>query len=178
MPYDPTERQMRCRFCINYCGPNEDQSMCCHGEPEVSVTPETCESCESYESAYIEYPLTVTGIDNERIGWHRGFHEPLAPVAIRPCDDECAGKTYLGFYLGEFPAEIHTSWNKDTGVLSNVALSNPAIYVPELERVVWGYESWWRGIDDPSELSAVTDTDISNCWYVRALESLIEKGEE
>lgn len=177
MSYKPSERQKKCRHCFVYGGPHQDQSLCCFDDDEVSVGAETCEMCEQYESRYIEYPLTITDIENEQIGWRRGFCHPLAPVAIRPCDDECGGRTYLGFYLGEFPAEIHTSWNKDTGVLSNVALNNPAVYVPELGRVVWGYESWWRGIDDPSELSAITDADISNCWYVRALDELSKKGE-
>lgn len=177
MAYKPSERQARCRHCNIYCGPGQDESHCCLSDPGVSVDAAACESCESYESAYIEFPLTVTGIDNERLMWRRGFHEPLSPVAVRPCDDECAGRTYLGVYLGEFPAEVCTSWSRSTGVLSNTAVGNPAIYVPELGRVVWGYESWWREVKDLSEIPDITDRDIESCWYMRAFASLDREGD-
>lgn len=46
--------------------------------------------------------------------------------------------------------------------------TNPAIFVPDLNRVVWGMESWWGPIESKEKLHQITDEDISNVWYVKA----------
>jgi hypothetical protein len=38
-----------------------------------------------------------------------------------------------------------------------------------------GYESWWGQINSPEELKAITDVDIQNVWYVKALKEMAEK---
>jgi hypothetical protein len=92
-------------------------------------------------------------------------------VSIRPCD---TNKTYLGVYLGDLNAGPQVSWHAKTKILSVHPYKNPAIYVPDLKRVVWGMESWWGVIDKPEDLKKITDADIQNVWYVKAL---IELGE-
>lgn len=178
MPYQPTDRQKRCRYCDIYSGPNQDESLCTFEDMNVPVSASACEACDRYESLYIEFPLTVEDIDNKQITWHKGWHAPLCPVAVRPCCDDTDNKTFLGFYLGEFAAEIHTSWDKKTKRLTNTTLNNPAIYVPDLERVVWGYESWWHEIEDPTQLKDITDADIKSVWYMRALDTLTANNEK
>jgi hypothetical protein len=48
-------------------------------------------------------------------------------------------------------------------------------YVPDLDRVVWGYESWWGVIKGPEELKEITDEDIQNVWYVKAMKQMSER---
>lgn len=118
----------------------------------------------------IVFPIEVSSIEVtnshgrnlERIGkW----------VSVRPCDGD---KTYLGVYLGDLNLSPQLSWHSRTKVLSVHPHKNPAIYVPDLKRVVWGMESWWGVIDKPEDLKKITDADIQNVWYVKAL---IELGE-
>ena len=51
-------------------------------------------------------------------------------------------------------------------------MHNPAIYVPELGKVIYGMESWWHAIKDEKELKDITDNDIDNVWYVKALKEV------
>lgn len=48
MPYQPTDRQLRCRYCDTFFGPNQDESRCTIPEPGVIVSAETCEACTIY----------------------------------------------------------------------------------------------------------------------------------
>ena len=49
---------------------------------------------------------------------------------------------------------------------------NPAIYVPELGKIIFGMESWWGIIESPEELKDISDDDISNTWYVKLLQEM------
>lgn len=48
---------------------------------------------------------------------------------------------------------------------------------PEKKTVVFGCNSWWRLIESESQLKTITDADIDNVWYVRALRALTEHSE-
>lgn len=48
MPYQPTERQLRCRFCDTFFGPNQDESRCTVTKPGVIVSADTCEGCTTF----------------------------------------------------------------------------------------------------------------------------------
>ena len=52
--------------------------------------------------------------------------------------------------------------------------TNPAIFVPELKKIVFGCESWWRKIDSMDEVKDITDEDIENQWYVKLFKSIEE----
>jgi hypothetical protein len=49
---------------------------------------------------------------------------------------------------------------------------NPVIFIPDIMRVVLGIESWWSVIRKPEDLKQITDADIQNVWYVKALKSM------
>ena len=67
-------------------------------------------------------------------------------VSIRPCGDD---KTYLGILLGEISQSAYAGFNRETKALHvGYGARNPAIFVPDLKRVVFGYESWWGKIKD------------------------------
>lgn len=65
---------------------------------------------------------------------------------------------------GELPIQILSSYNPDTGILTNSTMQNPGIFVPELRKIVYGCGSWWREIKSVDELEAITNEDIENTW--------------
>lgn len=130
--------------------------------------------CDKYNSMYIEYPLEVSKINRENNkGSYRGSQVGKLAM-IRPCGEEYEGKTYLGLYLGELPIEHHVSHNPDTKELNISFLNNPAIFVFDLNKIVYGMESWWRIIDNELDFKEITDFDINNIWYVKALKKINE----
>lgn len=120
----------------------------------------------------IQYPITVAKVTPKS----RANRELVAvgtSVACRPVKDNPDKKTYLGVYLGDLPIQsATTSYHIKTQELSFLVATNPAIFVPDLNRVVWGYESWWGRLKSPDDLKAITDKDIENVWYVKALREL------
>lgn len=117
----------------------------------------------------IQFPITVASINGKSVP--NSTAKTGRWVAIRPCDDE---KTYLGVYLGDMNIAPHFSFHTKTHVLSIASQTNPAIYVPDLKRVVWGYESWWGTINKLEDFKKITDADIQNIWYVKALRELMD----
>jgi hypothetical protein len=121
----------------------------------------------------IEYPVEVSGI---KILDGRGYRDSEVGswVSVRPCAKEYEDKTFLGIYLGDLltgGTEMYNVQSKQVEVMLN---SNPAIYVPDLKKIVWGMESWWGVIDSPEKLRKISNADIENVWYVRALKDLSE----
>ena len=131
-----------------------------------------------------KYPLEVTAIRT------KGFMEPNpmklgrykagAFVAIRPCADECKDKTYLGIYMDDLPVGVFSHYEEVSGVFTIHPRHNPAIWVPALSRIVYGCESWWGPIKSPedAEKMEISDDDIQNIWYVKALKEQFAKAEE
>lgn len=107
-----------------------------------------CESCQKFKSKYIEYPITVHEIENKPIDTSGLGHEEGSLVAIRPC------------------AKINSTMN------------NPAIFVPELKKIIYGCESWWKTIRSVDEFSKISNEDINNTWYVKLLQSMDQPEEE
>src|SRR3989339_692358 len=127
----------------------------------------------------IKYPITVKKIKIEPL--YQDMNQPNKPggmhttgelVSIRPCADEYGGKTYVGIFLGELPISLSAFYNKETEELELMGYDNPAIFVPALGKIIWGCESWWGSIKNPEDLRQITDEDIDNVWYVKALKEM------
>ncbi|QUH21827.1 hypothetical protein [Alkaliphilus sp. B6464] len=129
-------------------------------------------SCDNYESIFIEYPIEVSKINNN-INKSRYRGNSIGKfVKITPCSEEYKGKTFLGIYLGELPVGHGISYNPDTKELDVSFRNNPGVFVFDLNKIVYGYESFWGIIEKEEDLKEITDSDIENIWYVRALKSL------
>lgn len=128
--------------------------------------------CNDYKCMYIEYPIQVSKI-NKNLDT-TGFRDSSIGsfVKIRPCAKEYKNKTFLGLYLGELPIDIRVSHNCYTKELTLSYDTNPAIYVFDLKKIVFGCESWWGIIKNEADLKSITDIDIDNVWYVKALKLL------
>jgi hypothetical protein len=121
-------------------------------------------------------PLTVNEVvvranaerTNEQVGsW----------VAVRPCDAPSGNKTFLGIYLGDLPVSPMVNHSTKSGTMFIDIRTNPAIWVPDQNRIVWGMGSWWGIIKKEEDLKQITDQDIENIWYVKALKELDTKAQ-
>lgn len=135
-------------------------------ENKTEIDISQCENCENYKSKYIEYPLTIEKLNiRQPSAWGIQFK----PVRVRLCEDN---RTYFGILLGEFPWMTRASYSDDTGELEISTTTNPCILIPEINRVVFGAESWWGVIKPGEDISDITDDDIENVWYMKLLRSM------
>lgn len=102
------------------------------------------------------------------------FKEDCFYVKVRPCNEKYEGKTYFGVHLGEVSLGLSSHVNKDDKDVLVVSKSryNPLIYIPETNSTVLGCGSFWGKINTKEELKEITNTDIDNIWYVKALKEL------
>lgn len=99
-------------------------------------------------------------------------------VSVRPCDPQYGDKTYLGILLGEVAQSVSFGYNAESQMMRfGFAMHNPAIFVPDLNTVIFGMASWWGKIKSEDDLRQITDADIENVWYVKALKALAGEGE-
>jgi len=96
-------------------------------------------------------------------------------VRVRPCAKDCGDKTYLGIFLGDLPLEVDAFYRDKSHKLSIALHRNPAMFVPELKRIVWGCGSWWGPIETPEDAERmITDESIAAQPYVKVLKAMIE----
>lgn len=128
--------------------------------------------CDNFKSRYIEYPIEVSKINQDKdMSSYKDEYKGRF-VKIRPCGDKYENKTYLGIYLGELPRGNRIVYNHDTKELDVSFDNNPAIFVFDLKEIIYGCESWWGFIKDENDLKNIADIDIENVWYVKALKGL------
>jgi hypothetical protein len=99
----------------------------------------------------------------------RSYREPGIFVRVRPCAEQHGGKTFLGIYIGDLSAR---GYGDDGKLKEKPYMHNPCIWVPNLKEYIFGFESWWGEIKSEDDLKQITDADIDNVWYVRALKAL------
>ncbi len=97
-------------------------------------------------------------------------------VSVRPVEDQYEKKTYLGFLLGDLKVPSLSYDAKNSTLIVGAGSGNPAIWVFDLNKIIMGYASWWGPIKSEDDLRKITDHDIENLWYVKALKSLEKKG--
>jgi hypothetical protein len=132
----------------------------------------------------IKFPVEVSGIDwdvDDPItdkSWQSQIHPVGSFVAVRSCKKEHGDKTYLGILIGWVPIYNEVTYDEETKRMTfHHKGDNPAIFVPDLKTVVLGCESWWGEIESEKHLREITNDDIQNIWYVKALKALAEKKE-
>jgi hypothetical protein len=129
----------------------------------------------------IKYPITVNKItyDHEETVRDSFMCKTGSLVRVRPCDKEYEGKTFLGIFLGEVALSQIVSYREATQELVvSKMLHNPMIFIPDLNRIVYGCGSWWGRIRSENDLKAITDLDIQNQWYVKALRQIADLESE
>lgn len=101
------------------------------------------------------------------------------PVKIRPVKKEYGQKTFFGILIGDIPLEITPQIDREGNLKICRSFYNPAIFVPELNQVIFGAESWWGRIESEAELEdMITDEDIQNVWYVKILKAMSKSTDQ
>jgi len=131
----------------------------------------------------ITIPEHVTSINTDRLQMPRLAKPAIFPhkqgkfVMVRKAGEDV---TRLGLMLGEMPISVMALQepNEQDTVRLVPAMHNPCIYVFDTCQLVYGIESWWGEIETEGQLRQITDGDIDNVWYVKALKQLQdEKGD-
>ena len=128
----------------------------------------------------IQFPIIVDKITrSERSVYSHGWRGHVGKfVAIRPVQKDFKQKTYLGLYLGDISTGAEVLYDPTQNELKvGNSWGNPAIYVFDLKRIIFGYESWWGVIKDEDDMRKITDADINDIWYVKAIKQLAEGNE-
>ena len=144
----PETKNERCKY--SFLDFPNTKHCCLRNGNTTEITPEICEQCNHFASRYIESPIIVDKItckpevynDDRRMG---------VLVRVRPCDEAYENKTFLGIYLGDLPLGPYVQFNRATKELTVRSMPNPAIYVPEIKKIIFGAESWWQEITNPEE---------------------------
>lgn len=92
-------------------------------------------------------------------------------VKVSPCAKEFEGKTFLGILIGHAALSSQISIKEDE-IVCSWAQFNPAILIPDISKIVYGIESWWGIIESEADFKEITDLDIDNVWYVKALKQM------
>lgn len=156
----------RCKHCI--IGPQWHP--CCDRDTSGKTIDKTGCS-DGFESRFITFPIVVTKIVPQNKS--KSLYPCGQPVIVRPCEDNEEKKTYFGILLGELPTTPMCRYVKYSGILELYQDSNPAIFIPDLKKIVYGYESWWQKIETKEDSAkAITDEAIQNTWYIRLLQNM------
>lgn len=158
------DRQSKCRYITKFLGNKPDEKRCVVDgwEPGIAklVTPEDCEKCERYKSCYIEYPIEVSEVNSEPPKyWENDDCGKL--FWIRPFGDEYEKKAYIGFLLGEFPFTNIVSYTEESKELHVSSCCNIAFFVPELKKIIFGKDAWWKVIDEPPVQTQTEKCELS-----------------
>lgn len=155
----------------HYCVPDGAKTLGDRWEMKQEINLEKCADCQRYKCRFIEYPLTINGLD---IKAPEAWGIEPALCRVRPAKEK---KTYLGIFIGEIPRYTTASFNEESGTLKISTACNPMIYVPELERAVFGDESWWNCIEPGEDITDITDEQIRGQWYMKLLEGAAKEAE-
>lgn len=125
------------------------------------------------------FPVEIEGVDVKVKPVQKGLSRtPIGTlVKLRLASKEDT-KTYVGMYMGELIAGVLYAFRPKTKHLDIVSHNNPAIFVPELKRIVWGMECWWSEIENEDDVKDITDADIDNVWYVKLLKAQLTQNNE
>lgn len=147
--------------------------------------PESEKVCEDWIAETLGEVLVEPRSPKQVRGYIQGEGQAMAPpimhpagclVAVRPCAEEFGKRTFLGMLLGDMATRIGIRYSKETETIeATFSGHNPAIWVFDLNRIVMGFESWWGAIENEEQLRNITDADIDNVFYVKALRAMQQK---
>lgn len=149
---------------------------------------------------WIKFPIEVAGIGFDPDSpmfhkWRPSTRRPHPWVSIYPCGagyereprvdcESCDGTgcnakgkpcgcttTYLGIHVGDIARGCSVRF-KDGALLFRPNCTNPAIWIPDRNELLFGAESFWGPVNDPKKLRLITREDCNNVFYVRALKEI------
>ena len=154
-----TLRIFRCRHMRpDFTGNFTNMATYCKKKDGEKIDKDVCEHCDMFDSKFIEYPIAVSAINQK--GWsidNSLYKDSIGKaVMVKMVGDEYGDETFFGIHLGEFPIEPIISHNRNSKELKVIPMFNPAIYIPKLQKIVFGCETWWSMGDKKSEKEIVS----------------------
>lgn len=117
----------------------------------------------------VQLPIIVSQIDivgDQRMENRYGYAGKL--VRVRPLVENPNNLTYVGIYLGELIDAPKVFYYSGPNKLRIDNSYTPAIFVPALNRVVWGSNVFWdRPANDKDLFREVTQNEIDSVGYER-----------
>ena len=52
------------------------------------------------------------------------------------------------------------------------------MFVPELNKIIYGAESWWSIIKSSDDISDITNNEINNQWYMQLLSGIYKRRDD
>ena len=136
------ERMTRCKFYFPdiFTEKSKVVHKCMKQNKECNT--DICDVCKLFQSKFIEYPITVSKINqNEFLDLYK--KKVGSKVELTLCEKGHENKKYTGILLGELPVQTAVHYYQQSQELNVSMVGNPAIWVEELNRIVYGYECWW-----------------------------------
>lgn len=107
--------------------------------------------------------------DEEFVLYNR--YKNIQLVEVNPCADEYQNKSLIGLYLGDFPQSVSGTYTEDKFVIKP-SRSNPLIYIPDTNTVVFGSNSFWRKVEKIEDFKGISKEEIENTWYVKLFKDI------
>lgn len=92
-------------------------------------------------------------------------------VEVNPCAAVYENKSFIGLYLGDFPQSVSGTYEEDKFIIKP-SRTNPLIYIPDTNTVVFGSNSFWRKIEKVEDFKGISNEDIESTWYVKLLKNI------
>lgn len=172
-----------CRFAFPVISPNSTLVYnCCRqglSNVQTNISAEYAQACPHFKHKNIQYPITVNKLDLQEYEYNqsRAHCDDIGKLCIiRLCEDEYKDKTFVGIFLGDLPMAPYIKYNEETHILKFNSMTHPAIFVPELKKIIFGAESWWSIINDESDFKDISDETINSQWYMFMLKEIAKKG--
>ena len=138
--------------------------------------------CDLYKSRYLEYPITVNHIETPKTAGITKYFlkEECTLVSIRPCAEKYKEETFLGFLLGNIDVGLIVGFNEENGKLTIARDYSPAIFVPKMQKIFYGYESYFKIIEAEEDLKGINKEELKNPLYAKAFDKIfnnVQRGE-
>lgn len=110
-----------------------------------------------------------------------GNEEPPKWVVLRLCTEN--DKQYHGLYIGEVSNYKHLNYDEkrqEITIIESEFSTNPVIYVPALNKCVFGCECWWKPVVDLNPEEGISDDQLEKArqFFATMLSIASEKGRE
>ncbi len=131
---------------------------------------------DNFEIAMVRVLNKLWKINNvKEVEFDEGFalynrYKNIQLVEVNPCAAEYESKSFIGLYLGDFPQSVSGTYTEDKFIIKP-SRTNPLIYIPDTNTVVFGSNSFWRKVEKIEDFKGISKEDIENTWYVKLLKN-------
>lgn len=131
----------------------------CEKKDYKIICDEDCKRCSEYKSRSVECPLVIDGIKKDE--YVVNCENAGAVVKVRIGNEN---KEYIGILVGDIPVHNYIDFDESEKTLNISPITNAAIFVFQLNKMVLGTECEWEEIKSIEELKNLKFDN--NEWYI------------